>query len=86
MLPFYEQKLGFKITEINSTYYTILSPKSFEGMLQKTSPEFEFIVKAHKSMTHEIREKSGNREERGRGYFVVAELFKKSYERIIVRG
>jgi len=23
MLPYYEQNLGFKITEINSTYYTI---------------------------------------------------------------
>ena len=26
MLSFYEQKLGFTITEINSTYYTIPSP------------------------------------------------------------
>ena len=48
MLPYYEQKLGFKITEINSTYYTIPSPKSFEGMLKKTSPDFEFTVKSHK--------------------------------------
>ena len=86
MLPYYEQKLGFKITEINSRYYTIPSQKSFEGMAKKTSPDFEFTVKAHKSMTHEIRGKSGNREERGRGYFVVAELFKKSYERIIGKG
>ena len=86
MLQYYEQKLGFKITEINSTYYTIPSQKSFEGMVKKTSPDFEFTVKAHKSMTHEIREKSGNREDRGRGYFVVAELFKKSYDRIICRG
>ena len=61
MLPFYEQKLGFKITEINSTYYTIPSQKSFEGMAKKTSPDFEFTVKAHKSMTHEIRDKeTGN--------------------------
>jgi Uncharacterized conserved protein len=57
MLPFYEQKLGFKITEINSTYYTIPSPKSFEGMIKKTSPGFEFTIKAHKSMTHDIRDK-----------------------------
>lgn len=57
MLPFYEQKLGFTITEINATYYTIPSQKSFEGMLKKTSPDFEFSVKAHKSMTHEIRDK-----------------------------
>ncbi|TVM00173.1 MAG: hypothetical protein CV087_15345 [Candidatus Brocadia sp. WS118] len=27
MLQYYEQKLGFKITEINSTYYTIPPPK-----------------------------------------------------------
>lgn len=86
MLPYYEQKIGFKITEINSTYYTIPSQKSFEGMLKKTAPVFEFTVKAHKSMTHEIREKIGNREDRGRGYFVVAELFKKFFGRIIGRG
>lgn len=57
MLPFYEQELGFKITEINFTYYAIPSPKSFEAMIRKTSPEFEFTVKAHKSMTHEIKDK-----------------------------
>lgn len=61
MLQYYEQHLGFKITEINSTYYTIPSQKSFEGMRKKTSPDFEFTVKAHKSMTHEIRTKeTGN--------------------------
>lgn len=57
MLPYYERNLGFKITEINSTYYTIPSQKSFEGMLKKTSADFEFTVKAHKSMTHEIKDK-----------------------------
>lgn len=57
MLSYYEQTLGFTITEINSTYYTIPSQKSFEGMAKKTSPDFEFTVKAHKSMTHEIRDK-----------------------------
>ncbi len=57
MLQYYEQKLGFKITEINSTYYTIPSQKSFEGMVKKKSPDFEFTVKSHKPMTHEIRDK-----------------------------
>lgn len=57
MLPYYEKQLGFKITEINFTYYVIPSQKSFEGMIKKTSPDFEFTVKAHKSMTHEIRDK-----------------------------
>jgi uncharacterized protein YecE (DUF72 family) len=57
MLIYYEKELGFKITEINFTYYSIPSPKSFDSMINKTSPEFEFTVKAHKSMTHEIKDK-----------------------------
>ena len=57
MLEYYEKNLGFEITEINSTYYTIHSQKSFEGMMRKTSKDFEFTVKAHKSLTHEIRGK-----------------------------
>ena len=57
MLEYYEKQLGFSITEINSTYYTIPSQKSFEGMMRKTSKSFEFTVKAHKSLTHEIRDK-----------------------------
>lgn len=57
MLEYYEKHLGFKIAEINSTYYTIPSQKSFEGMMRKTSKSFEFTVKAHKSLTHEIRDK-----------------------------
>jgi uncharacterized protein YecE (DUF72 family) len=58
MLPYYEKQLGFKVTEINATYYTIPSPKSFAGMIKKTSPDFDFTVKAHKSLTHEIRDKN----------------------------
>ena len=57
MLVFYQNELGFKITEINFTYYAIPSPKSFESMMKKTAPDFEFTVKAHKSMTHEIKDK-----------------------------
>ncbi len=57
MLEYYEKTLGFTITEINSTYYTIPSQKSFDGMIRKTTKDFEFTVKAHKSLTHEIRDK-----------------------------
>lgn len=57
VLEYYEKILGFEITEINATYYTIPSQKSFEGMMRKTSKDFEFTVKAHKSLTHEIRDK-----------------------------
>ena len=57
MLPFYEKELGFNVLEVNFTYYTLPSQKSFEGMSRKTSKDFEFVVKAFKGMTHEIREK-----------------------------
>ena len=57
MLPFYEKTLGFRVLEVNFTYYTLPSPKSFEAMSEKTSAGFEFVVKAHKGMTHEIRDK-----------------------------
>ena len=57
MLPYYEKELGFKCLEINSTYYTLPSSKSMEGMTKKTSEDFLFTVKAFKGMTHEIWDK-----------------------------
>ena len=52
MLPYYEQKLGFKITEINATYYTIPFQKSFESMVKKTFPDFEFTVITGKTVKY----------------------------------
>ncbi|MBM4279143.1 MAG: DUF72 domain-containing protein, partial [Deltaproteobacteria bacterium] len=43
--------------EVNFTYYTLPSQKSFAAMSQKTSDDFEFVVKAYKGMTHEIRDR-----------------------------
>jgi len=57
MLPFYEKELGFNVLELNFTYYSLPSQKSFEAMSKKTAKEFEFVVKAYKGMTHEIRNK-----------------------------
>ena len=57
MLSFYEKGLGFNALEVNFTYYTLPSQKSFSAMSQKTSDGFEFIVKSFKGMTHEIRNK-----------------------------
>jgi uncharacterized protein YecE (DUF72 family) len=56
-LSFYEKGLGFKVLEVNFTYYALPSPKSFEGMSRKTSADFSFAVKAFRAMTHEIRDK-----------------------------
>jgi uncharacterized protein YecE (DUF72 family) len=61
MLPFYEKEMGFNILEVNFTYYSLPSQKSFEAMSKKTSRDFEFVVKAYKEMTHEIRDKATGR-------------------------
>src|SRR4030043_467905 len=57
MLSFYEKELGFNALEVNFTYYTLPSQKSFAAMSKKTSKDFEFVVKSFKGMTHEIRDK-----------------------------
>jgi uncharacterized protein YecE (DUF72 family) len=57
MLPFYEKDLGFKVLEINFTYYTLPSQKSLAAMSQKTSKDFEFVVKSFRGMTHDIWDK-----------------------------
>jgi len=37
-LAFYEQELGFKALEVNFTYYSLPSVKSFEGMSRRRTP------------------------------------------------
>lgn len=49
----------FNCVEVNSTYYTIPSIASFAGMDRKTPSGFTFVVKAHKSMTHERQTDTG---------------------------
>jgi uncharacterized protein YecE (DUF72 family) len=50
MLSFYVNH--FPVVEVNSTYYRIPHPAVLFQMEKKTPPGFEFIIKAHKSMTH----------------------------------
>jgi len=50
---YYQEELGFDTVEINSTYYTLESERSFEGMDHKTGKGFEFVVKAYKGITHD---------------------------------
>lgn len=57
MLSFYEKELGFNALEVNFTYYTLPSQKSFLAMSKKTTKDFQFVVKSFKGMTHEIRDK-----------------------------
>jgi uncharacterized protein YecE (DUF72 family) len=50
MLSFYAGR--FDTVEVDSTYYRIPPASVLERMAQKTPPEFEFVVKANKEMTH----------------------------------
>lgn len=50
MLAYYAR--CFNTTEINSSYYAIPGAASFAAMAKKTPDDFEFVVKAHKDMTH----------------------------------
>lgn len=50
-LSFYARE--FDVTEVNATYYRILPAATFQRMMAKTPPGFQFVVKANKGMTHE---------------------------------
>lgn len=50
-LPYLAQYID--CVEINASFYSLLSPLTFRAMARKTPPDFEFIVKAHRSFTHE---------------------------------
>ena len=43
----------FPALEVNSTYYRIPHPRVFRHLVDKTPEHFEFVVKAHQSMTHQ---------------------------------
>lgn len=51
MLSLYAVQFSF--TEINSTYYRLPNKYMMYHMQAKTPPDFQFVVKAYKSLTHE---------------------------------
>ena len=54
MLEYYESVLGFDTVELNFTYYAMPVPKTLASMVGRTSPDFCFVVRSHKDMTHDI--------------------------------
>jgi uncharacterized protein YecE (DUF72 family) len=54
MLYYYEHTLGFDCTELNYTYYSMPVARTMAALLQKTSPDFLFLVRTHADMTHNI--------------------------------
>ena len=52
----------FPAVEINATYDGIQKSSVFAGMIAATPAQFEFIVKANRATTHELRDDAVNRE------------------------
>jgi uncharacterized protein YecE (DUF72 family) len=50
MLNYYAEH--FPTVEVNATYYSLPHPATFYQMARKVPAGFEFVVKAHKDMTH----------------------------------
>jgi len=59
LLEYYATELKFDSVELNYTYYTMPTAKEVEGMVNKTGDDFKFVVKAHSSITHRIRDNEG---------------------------
>lgn len=53
-LDFYRDH--FKVTEINSTYYRIPHAAVFYNIAKKVGDDFEFMVKTHRSFTHDRKD------------------------------
>jgi uncharacterized protein YecE (DUF72 family) len=51
MLAFYAER--YTMVEINATYYQVPKAKNMMAMAKKVPEDFEFVVKAHRSITHE---------------------------------
>jgi len=58
MLEFYSCR--FPVVEVNSTWHALPSPKSILSMARRTSPEFQFVIKAYKGMTHAYKDNRGD--------------------------
>ncbi|RJP27252.1 MAG: DUF72 domain-containing protein [Actinobacteria bacterium] len=54
MLEYYSCR--FPVVEVNSTWHALPSPKAILSMARRTSPEFQFIIKAYKGLTHKYRD------------------------------
>jgi uncharacterized protein YecE (DUF72 family) len=72
-LSYYSRE--FQTCEINSTYYAIPAPATFQAMVAKTGKEFWFVVKANQEMTHK-RDGSGR----------VCQAFREAIEPVIAAG
>ncbi len=54
MLEYYSSR--FPVVEINSTWHALPSPRSILSMAERTPPDFRFIIKAFKGITHQFQD------------------------------
>jgi uncharacterized protein YecE (DUF72 family) len=54
MLEYYACR--FPVVEVNSTWHALPSPASLLSMARRTSPDFQFIIKAYKGLTHSYQD------------------------------
>lgn len=54
MLEYYSSR--FPVVEVNSTWHALPSPRSILSMARRTTPDFQFIIKAYKGLTHQYRD------------------------------
>jgi len=51
ILSYYNKELGFDLVEIDSTYYSFISRRSIETMVDNTTDSFLFAAKCHRAIT-----------------------------------
>ncbi len=54
MLEYYSSR--FPVVEVNSTWHALPSPKSILSMARRMAPDFQFIIKAYKGLTHAYKD------------------------------
>jgi uncharacterized protein YecE (DUF72 family) len=72
-LEFYAQR--FNTTELNVTFYSLLSPAAIGGMINKVETGFQFFIKAHRDLTHGTRR---NAKETMKKFIGTADLFNQA--------
>jgi uncharacterized protein YecE (DUF72 family) len=60
MLHYYAEALKFSMVELNFSYSTQPTAATCQGLIDKTPDSFEFVIKLHQDMTHNIRDERGD--------------------------
>jgi len=63
MLPYLKREWGFQAMEVNFTYYSMPGTRTMKSLTERTTPDMDFSVKAHQTMTHKVPEAAAERED-----------------------